>query len=322
MVIVLINFNKIKEKLKSTQKKLIEIFNDYKEEFIIMKPKIKEKILIIKNNIKNFIKDPNTKKQRTILSSIAIILTIFFFTKLISYGYYTDNSTLSLINTKVGDFDANKYDIVIRYYAKMLNNNTVYKVVDKEPDAGYEYTGYKCKNNSTLSYNIETKEVSLTTDKKEICSLYFDNTISSDITLEFLIETSPNTKEYTLTEKLPLYGYTYDKYTCENNSTLIYDETTQKFKISANKKDKCKVYYNKLTADININIYAIKNNSYVQITTIPEGNTYKINSDKTICKNMSNEKVDAKVTYTNKIINIDTKEKIICDVYLSDANET
>lgn len=77
-------------------------------------------------------------------------------------------------------------------------------------------------------------------------------------TISLMLETSANSGNYELSasDKWPTSGYVYNAELsgCENGSTLIYNEETNKVTLKANKSDKCYVYFDIIPPDISVSV--------------------------------------------------------------------
>lgn len=269
-----------------------------------------------------------------------LIVMVFVFVLIagmrISYAFYEDTQSISIVANAVGDFDTGDGDVNMILYKKSDDGKWVrtYTV----PALGYEYKSnlttctIPCTNgtsgNCYYNYDTEAKSLVLTSNEKVTCKFYFDKQagITSDVNIYVYREdasgTRPyNSKNYTLVNGIPAYGYQYSSHTCDNNSTLTYDAENKKFNINTSTKDTCYVYFNSTgSADINVNVYIQKEkgtNTYNLVSTIPFNNTYVLSTNKiSRCYNESNTTLSSTITYTNGYINIDATGKQTCDVYL------
>ena len=181
---------------------------------------------------------------------------------------------------------------------------------------------YKCKNESILTFNEDTKNASVTLDQKDVCSVYFNLIGSSDVTVNIMLEDEVDTNNYSLSKIIPYYGYKYSHYECDNNSTLTYDSNLHKVKIEASNKDLCSIYFKKEPVDLEILLYVQnKNGNYNESNTIPSGNNYTINEEKSECINNNDERIETNISYTDGFIEVTSSEVAYCQVYLDIKNE-
>lgn len=317
------------------KKKIIEIYTDYKIEFLKYYKKIKRRFLKQLKKLKyfllklkeNILKEENRKKYLTI-TGILIIFNFLILNLYISYSYYHGEQSFSLINTKVGDMYLEEYDYVLLVYLENTdtsgNGNGKYHLSNNIPSIGYTYSGYKCQNNSSLIYDDSTKTTSVTTDQKELCSVYFDIIGSVDLNINVMVEDMVDSDNYILSENIPYYGYKYSHYKCENDSELIYNEELHSVKLSSTTKEYCNIYFKKESSDIEVNLYIEDNyqsGNYINRYEIPTNISYTLNDTKSFCNNVNNERIETTISYENGYINAEVNEKAICDIYLDVADE-
>lgn len=309
---------------------LLEIYNDYKRDYLkylkIFKKKIRKlyrKIryyfLLIKDNL---LKYENRKKYLTI-TGVLILFNLLLINFYVSYGYYYGEGVLSLIKGVVGNLYASQYDVVQLIYLENINDTGSgsgnYYLVSDIPTYGYTYSGYKCMNGSSLIYDNSTNEVSVTTDKKEICSLYFDVVGSVDLNAKIMLESEVGSNKYVVGERIPYYGYKYSTYECDNDGVIEYNSPLHTVKLSSSSKDYCSIYFTKESSDIDVNLYVednYQNEDYISMESIPSNNVYSINENRSICKNNNNERIDTSISYSNGYIEFGVGEIASCDVYL------
>ncbi len=66
-----------------------------------------------------------------------------------------------------------------------------------------------------------------------------------DYTLLVFVESDEDESFFKLTESIPSSGYTYNGYSCLNNSTLLYDDGNKITRATIREKDVCSVYFRK-----------------------------------------------------------------------------
>lgn len=317
------------------KRKILNIYNDYKVEFIkyykFFKRKIKKFIkksnLLLARLKTNLLMPENRKKYLTI-TGILILINALLLGWYASFGYYHKNTEFSLINARVGNLYLEEYDYVLLVFIEDTDEtgegSGEYHLGDNIPTIGYAYSGYKCENNSILVYDDVTKMTSVTTTQKEVCSVYFDVIGSMDLTISIMLEDKVNSETFTISEDIPYYGYKYSHYKCENGSELTYNEELHSVKVSTSTKDYCNIYYKKEAADIEMNLYiedGYQSRNYINRTTIPANVVYTLNNEKSNCTNINNETLAVTLTYEDGYIYADISEASICNVYLDVANE-
>lgn len=280
------------------------------------------------NTLKNALfKSDNRKRNLALVGGFAVIF-ILALVSLPSFAIYQDQFEFPILGGVVGDKYASQFDYTLLIYVEEANNSGegsgTYNLTSDIPTLGYTYSGYNCKNDSTLIYDEETKFTSVTLDKKDICSVYFDLNGSSDITLKIMLEDAVESNTYSITSEIPYYGYKYSHYECDNNSTLYYDSNLHKVKIEAANKDLCSIYFQKEQADLEVQLFVentYQSKNYKEALTIPSGNNYVLNEANTECLNVNNERIETIVSYTDGYIDITSGEMAYCKVYLDLANE-
>lgn len=317
------------------KKKILKICNDYKDEFLkymkVFKRKIKKvykKFLYYYNSLKDKILRKENRKKYLTTTGILIIINLFLINIYISFGYYYEEASLSLIKATVGNMYLQEYDYVLLVYLENTdstgNGNGKYRLGDEIPTLGYNYSGYKCQNNSTLIYDEETKTTSVTIEQKEVCSVYFDVIGSMDLTVQIMLEESTGSNTYSISERIPAYGYKYSYYECANNGTLEYNSELHTVKLSSATKEFCSIYFTKESSDISVSLYVEETyqmGDYIERLSIPSNVSYVLNDTKSVCTNNNNERVDTNITYIDGYINIESSEIINCSIYLDKENE-
>lgn len=266
-----------------------------------------------------------TKPAKVSLTIIGIIITIGIISSLIkpSYAIYQNEHQFSIISGIVG---IDEYDYTLLIYVEnptSKSNNSKYSLSDNIPLFGYTYSGYNCKNDSTLTFSEETKNTKVDLVKKDVCSIYFDLTSSSDITINIMLEDTVDSATYSISKNIPYYGYKYSYYECDNNSDLTYNSTQHKVNFKSSNKDVCKIYFQKESSDIEVSLYvedSYGSNNYIKKNEIPSGQTYTLNAEESECLN-NNERTETEISYSNGYIEIDSDEVTYCKVYLNIANE-
>lgn len=265
------------------------------------------------------------KRKLAIIGSIVLInfLLLRLFT---SFAIYQNQFEFSILGSKVGDKFLNEFDYTLLIYIEDVDTDGSasgkYNLTSEVPTFGYVYSGYKCKNDSTLVFDEELKFTTVDLEKKDVCSVYFNLTQNSDITLNVFLEEKVNSNQYVRSNNLPYFGYKYSHYECNNGSIINYNSTLHKVSVEASKKDNCKIFFKKEQSDIEVILF-VENSTgdYIESLTIPSGNNYKLNSSNSECLNTNNERVNAEISYVDGYIGIVTNEIAYCKVYLDLNNE-
>ena len=286
--------------------------------------------------IKKFKKMPKRNKKYALgimgLISLGLILGIQS-----TYAYYTDNDSIHILAAAVGDFDTGDGDINIMIYKQSENNSKLYSRTYSVPAFGYEFKDeltkctIPCKEGDGTchySYDKDSRTFSLTSKEKVTCKFYFDQTEPSDVNVYIMLEDINGShyydgNRYSLVNMIPPVGYTYEKFTCDNEGDeLTYNSDTHKFTLSTNSKNKCYAYFKKsdVPADISSNIYVQNekdSQTYINVKTIPGSKLYRLNKNKSMCKDVgSDTKNNSEITYDNGYINILSSGKETCEIYL------
>lgn len=276
------------------------------------------------------------KLKKLVLSSILvlIVISIGFGIKDV-YAYYNQKSSFAFLGTTIGDFDLGNGDVNLILYIE--DNNGNYNRVENVPLIGYYYNQLKtdCSyENTIVNYDEETNHVTLETDAKTTCKVYFDQLSETDVMTYVLIESDNgkymydgNDKKYELVNTVPSIGYEYLNYSCINPDAITeidYDLNTMKFTYSSSEKNVCYVYYDALSnPDLTLNIYIQESSAsetYINVKKIPTINTYVLNSTKSSCKDSDNNILNTNIRYENGNISVDADDIITCNVYLDISN--
>ncbi len=303
--------------------------NKYSKIAIDLCNKLYLKINIYYQKFKTYLlASENRKRNLTGVGILLItnILSLFVLLLLPSLAIYKDTYSYSLIGAKVGDKYINEFDYVLLVYAENANSTGEgsgnYTKTEEIPLYGFTYSGYKCQNGATLVYDDEEKNTSVTIDKKDICSIYFDLISASDIVININLEDGVGTNNYQIANQIPYYGYRYSHYECEKNSTLTYDSDLHKVKVSTNQKEVCNIYFQKESVDIEITLFVeetYQSGNYIERLSIPENILYTLNESKSSCVNSNNESAYASITYSDGYILVNSSEIVSCKAYLDRA---
>ena len=85
-----------------------------------------------------------------------------------------------------------KVFVMLENYAGSYEyNEKSYLLSNSIPAYGYSYLEYKCDDetaNTTLSYNASTREITVSTTEKNICYVYFENVINTNLVVNVYVE--------------------------------------------------------------------------------------------------------------------------------------
>lgn len=281
-------------------------------------------ILKIKNKFKN---------KRVVLTAILFLLIVLFVWGIkATYAYYNSKTAFSLLGTTIGNFDIGDGDINLIMYKE--DDNGEYNLTKSIPLIGYYLNDLKtdCSNENTIiNYIEETNEISIQSNEKTVCRIYFDQLGESDVRTYILLEDDDGEYlyeniNYKIVNQVPDVGYDYVGYDClnKNASTNIeYDSELSTFTYKTSEKNICYVYFNKLSnPDLIINIYVQEtdgSDSYMNVINIPTINKYVL-SDKSTCVDVNNNVIEANISYLNREIEVLAEEIGTCNVYLDISN--
>lgn len=220
-----------------------------------MKEKIKEKYNFLKDNYKEiwlrFKENFKNKefRKKYIVIGLVLILNVLLINIFFTFAYYEKKDAIPILQATVGDFELNKSDYSLLVYiedatATGIGSGT-YHLTYAIPSYGYTYSGYSCKNNSTLLYDEVTKETTVTITQKESCSIYFNLSNTLDLSIKVMVEEKANSNKYKISNTIPDNDYTYTRYECMNGGSIDYDAASKKFTMNTNKKEYCFAYFNK-----------------------------------------------------------------------------
>lgn len=168
------------------KKKILEIYNNYKNDLIkrlkVIKHKLRKFIKKFKKYFgifkKNLLSHENRKKYLALMGILIIVNLLILINFYTSSAYYYVENSFSLIRASVGNVYLRDYDYTLLVYLEESddkgNGKGKYYLTDDIPSVGYSYSGYSCVNNSILIYDANTKTTSVTTDQKDVCSIYFN----------------------------------------------------------------------------------------------------------------------------------------------------
>lgn len=267
-------------------------------------------------HIKKFINYKNYKKL-LLIDLCLIVICIFVLVISNSNAYYNDKIEVKLLGGKVGNFYEDNSDLSVTIFLESKSKNGNYYIADSIPTFGYKYNKYECLNNADLTYDEENKNYSISALDKDHCRLYFDYEYESDISIQLYKETKEN--EYEKVSSIPIYGYKYTSYSCDNSTSITYDEVKNKLYFSSPAKDNCNVYFSKDPTSIKVNIYILNGDNLEDINKFNPEKNYMVN-EQSKCY-LNNEQVDGNINFINNklIINISNKDSI-CNVVLEEVS--
>ena len=304
--------NKWKEKFSN-------IYNDYKEEALDLWNGFKEKVFLLKEQIKNDFNDPKLRKNYAIYASVLLVITLLFANLFISFAYYTNEAEFILIRAKVSEKYASNYDYTLQVYLENAANDGQYHLGKQIPAFGYTYSGYKCQNKSTLVYNEAMKSTSVDLAQQDVCSIYFDLKAAVDLVINVKLEENAGSNTYKDGKQIPVYGYQYSHYDCDNGGELTYNSSLHSVSLTSSGKNSCNLYFKKAKADVTMRLF-VENTAgqgdYIERLTIPANRTYHLNSLKTSCQNANGGRVDKDIYYRNGYIETSSEEIVSCKIYL------
>lgn len=82
-------------------------------------------------------------------------------------------------------------------------NGKNYYEVETIPAYGYEYAGYQCKNDATISYNAETKTFTMSSYTKNECYAYFYKSLEEDIKINVYVQNDLGSNIYKKVNSIP-----------------------------------------------------------------------------------------------------------------------
>lgn len=129
-------------------------------------------------------------------------------------------------------------------------NSKNYELNSVIPAYGYKYSEhYTCDNDSTLTYNSETKKVNVSSTTKDKCYVYFNKNGNSDITVNTYVQSKSGSTTYTLVNNIPankIYTLNSTNSSCtpastsDTAGTITYEDGY--INVDATSKQVCNVY--------------------------------------------------------------------------------
>lgn len=82
-------------------------------------------------------------------------------------------------------------------------NGKNYREAESIPAYGYEYAGYQCKNDATISYDAETKTFNMSSYTKNECYAYFYKSLEEDININVYVQNDIGSSIYKKVNTIP-----------------------------------------------------------------------------------------------------------------------
>lgn len=178
------------------------------------------------------------------------------------YSYNSDTNMFTITSgkkvsckfyfKKTADSDINVYIAVEDDNGNLTYNQKNYREIVSIPAYGYEYAGYTCKSDATVTYNQELKTFSVATLTKNDCYAYFYKTIEADIIVNVYVQTDvgsniyqevksiPTNKAYIVSTRDGYKSACYDSNGVETSSVITYSGGY--VTVNATEKQTCNVY--------------------------------------------------------------------------------
>lgn len=163
--------------------------------------------------------------------------------KKITCKFYFEKETESDINVYVLVEDASADDTY-------TYNSKTYALSEVIPAYGYVYTDhYTCTGSGVVTYNSETKKISVATGTKDTCYVYFDKVGNADVTVNTYVQDEYGSETYTAVNSIPankIYTLNESKSKCTPVATddaageITY--TDGYINVSASGQQVCDVY--------------------------------------------------------------------------------
>lgn len=179
------------------------------------------------------------------------------------YSYDEENQVFSLTSDqkvtckfyfdKAAESDINVYIMKEDAAGTYTYNTQNYSMIESIPAYGYEYAGYYCTNQDTVSdleYISETKRFVVSTSTKNTCYAYFDSVGGADIIANVFVQSASGSSVYKQVESIPannVYELSttktsacYDSSGNSTGATITYVDGY--INITATEKQTCDVY--------------------------------------------------------------------------------
>lgn len=83
------------------------------------------------------------------------------------------------------------------------HDNKQYTLINNIPAFGYTYDSYVCNNGSTLTFNAETRKVTVAASQRDKCYVYFDKGVDADIVVNVFVQESEGANTYKQVDNIP-----------------------------------------------------------------------------------------------------------------------
>ena len=141
--------------------------------------------------------------------------------------------------------------VTYRIYTKELDDPSDFKgnFVRSVPDNTFEFTSYSCTNNEVVTFDAETRLLSVNATNKTTCEVIFTRK-DTNVTLNIYNESPTGSvtylgKKYEKVDEIPKEGYTFDTYTCVNSSvTTIITYEDNELEVRSSDDNECSLYFN------------------------------------------------------------------------------
>lgn len=272
------------------------------------------------------------KKKRTCFTLVSLLVFLLIVGIQVSHAFYNVSDAISILTNKVGDFDLGDGDINVMIYRE--NDDGKFVRSYSVPAIGYKYNStlttctIPCDTNasSNCHYSFNNSTIELNSKEKVTCKFYFEKEASSDVNVYVLREDvngthTYNSKNYSIVNGVPAYGYEYTNYTCDSAATLTYNAETKKFNVETTGKNTCYAYFNSVgSSDVTAKVYVQSeagSTVYNEVNVIPANKIYKLSTSKTSrCYDDSNTTLSTPISYTDGYININATTRQTCEIYL------
>lgn len=267
-------------------------------------------------HISKIINKDNYKKFLAIDLSL-IVICLFLLVAYFSFAYYNNDLSIRFLNAKVGNFLTNNSDLSIVIYVQNASGTNKYRIASDVPELGYSFKEVSCKNDSIINYDDVTKQIAVSVNQKDECSLFFDIEKTADLSMHIMIEENFNTEKYIESTKIPIFGYIFKNSSCENGSNVTYNEEDNSLYLTASQNDNCYVYFDINDQNIRANIYLNHSGTLELLDALDKTKDYTVNA-KSECR-VNYNKVNSDITYENGKIVINTSSNAMCDVILDES---
>jgi len=248
------------------------------------------------------------------------------------FAYYQEQTTSVIFANKVGDFDLGIGETNLMIYKETDDGKYAKSYGIPEGFFVFNDSLTKCTipcndntGNCEYTYDEVNYKFEMVSNQKVTCKFYFDKIADPDIVVNIMVEDGVGSGNYILKNEIPAYGVVYSNNAhCDNSSFISFNSESRTFNIKATTKDTCYAYFDAVDeGDMKVNVYVqetVGSTVYTKVNSIPINNIYVLNNTKTQCVSAQDNGDAGIVTYEDGYINISSKSKQICDVYLDLKN--